>query len=94
MDVWSALEREWAHAANARSARRRLLAWAALTPGLAGFASPGDVVEAIGCMGDSERSSSLLSDLLVVADDSFPSQRWPATSAKTTFWFSTASRKR
>ncbi len=68
MDVWSALEREWAHAAAARSARRRLLAWTSLTPGLAGFASPGDVVEAIGCMGDSERSSSLLSDLLVVAD--------------------------
>ena len=69
MDVWSALEREWAHAAGYQVSTATPTGVDLFDSG-AGWlrALRRRGVEAIGCMGDSERSSSLLRDLLVVAD--------------------------
>ena len=66
--VFAPLESEWRAVASGAPARRALRAWATAAPALDGFASPAEVVGALGRLGDSTRSHALLAGLLVVAD--------------------------
>jgi excisionase family DNA binding protein len=66
--VFASLEREWKTVASAVGARRASRVWARAAPKLDGFASPVELVAAIGRPGDSIRSCALLAELLVIAD--------------------------
>jgi excisionase family DNA binding protein len=68
-DVYASLHAEWAAIANRPAALRACQAWGRRCPKLGPFASPDDLVAAIGCLGDPIRSCALLSELLFLAAD-------------------------
>jgi excisionase family DNA binding protein len=69
VDVYASLHAEWAAIANRPAAVRACRAWGHRCPQLVPFASPHDLVAAIGCLGDPIRSCALLSELLFLAAD-------------------------
>jgi hypothetical protein len=69
MDPYTALTAEWIATAGGHSARQEIRSWAAFAPRLAGFATPAELVAAIGQPGHADRSCALLADLLRLAGD-------------------------
>jgi excisionase family DNA binding protein len=68
-DIYASIHGEWAAIANHPAARRTSQVWAQHSPALSVFASPAELVAAIGQLGDPVRSCALLSDLLFLAAD-------------------------
>ena len=65
--VWVALQMDWARRASRPDAHQHVAIWTQAAPQLDGFASPAEILDAVGCLGHPEQSCRLLSGLLLAA---------------------------
>ena len=65
--MWVALQIDWARRASPPEAHQHVAIWKQAAPQLDDFASPAQILDAVGCLGHPEQSCRLLSGLLVAA---------------------------